>query len=112
MMRKLRSRSGESLTETLVALLISCLALLMLAGAVSAATRVVLRSRDRMTEYYAADGALAVRAGARGTLSVSLSDTSDSALDLEDIPADYYENDAFARHPVIAYAASETGDAP
>ena len=68
MMKKLRSRAGETLTETLVALLISALALLMLAGAVTSATRVITRSKDKMTEYYAADAALANRTGTGNTL--------------------------------------------
>ena len=106
-MKKLRSRAGESLTETLVALLISALALLMLAGAVTSATRVITRSKDKMTEYYAADAALANRTGTGNTLTVSLSDGS---LNLEGIQVAYYENDAFPSRPVIAYA--ETGGAP
>lgn len=50
--KKLSSRVGESITETLVALLVASLALLMLAGAVSAASRVVTRSRDWLESYY------------------------------------------------------------
>lgn len=56
--RKLRGRAGESIAETLVALLISALALLMLAGAVSSATNAVLRSKSKMTAYYATDTAM------------------------------------------------------
>lgn len=106
-MKKLRSRAGETLTETLVALLISALALLMLAGAVTSATRVITRSKDKMTQYYAADAALANRTGTGNTLTVLLSDGS---LNLEGIQVAYYENDAFPSRPVIAYA--ETGGAP
>ena len=42
--KKLKSAAGETIGETLVALLISSLALMMLAGAVSAATRMITRS--------------------------------------------------------------------
>lgn len=48
---KLRGKSGESIGETLVALLISALALMMLAGAVSAAANVVTKSRNAMDTY-------------------------------------------------------------
>jgi len=105
--KKLKSRAGETLTETLVALLISSLALLMLAGAISSATRVITLSKDRMTKYYAADATMAERKAARGSLTVTLTDSSGGELT---IPAQYYENDAFASHPVIAYA--ETGVTP
>lgn len=50
--RKLRSRAGESIGETLVALLISALALLMLAGAISSAGRIVTRNKESMDTYY------------------------------------------------------------
>ena len=53
--RKLRSRKGESIGETLVALLISALALLMLAGAVSSAANIVTTSKNKMETYYTAD---------------------------------------------------------
>ena len=49
--KKLRSRAGETIGETLVALLISSLALLMLAGAVSAASRAVQQSKTKIEEY-------------------------------------------------------------
>ena len=52
MMAKLRGSAGESIGETLVALLISALALLMLAGAVTSAARMVNTSKTAVTEYY------------------------------------------------------------
>ena len=52
MKNKLRSCVGESIGETLVALLIAALALLMLAGAVSSASRIVTRNKVAMEEYY------------------------------------------------------------
>ena len=48
---KLRGKTGESIGETLIALLISALALMMLAGAVSSAANVVNRSRAAMNTY-------------------------------------------------------------
>jgi len=51
-LKKLRSRAGESIGETLIALLISALALLMLAGAVSSASRIVTRNKTAMEDYY------------------------------------------------------------
>ena len=49
---KLRSRAGESIGETLIAMLVSALALLMLAGAVSSAANIVKKSNEAMSEVY------------------------------------------------------------
>ena len=56
-LKKLRGNAGESIAETLVALLISALALVMLAGAVSAASNIISKSNEKMNEYYADSGA-------------------------------------------------------
>ncbi|MBQ6346431.1 MAG: hypothetical protein IJI71_02600 [Clostridia bacterium] len=53
---KIRSISGESIGETLVALLISALALLMLAGAIGSASKIVTRNKTAMDEYYVGAG--------------------------------------------------------
>lgn len=50
--KKLRSRAGETIGETLVSLLIGALALTMLAGAVSTAGRLVNDSRNNLKNYY------------------------------------------------------------
>ena len=71
--KKLKSAVGETIGETLVALLISSLALMMLAGAVSAATRMITRSQTTMDAYYRANNALDARTGAPGgSLSIAL----------------------------------------
>lgn len=49
---KIRSNAGESIGETLVALLISALALLMLAGAISSAAGIVTRNKASIEAYY------------------------------------------------------------
>ncbi len=48
---KLRGRAGESIAETLIATLIAALALVMLAGAVASAARIVTTSRKAIEEY-------------------------------------------------------------
>lgn len=55
-LRKLRGRTGESIGETLVALLISALALVMLAGAIASATGIVTRSNEAIRQRYSASG--------------------------------------------------------
>jgi len=48
----LHDQLGESIGETLIALLISSLALLMLAGAISTAGRIITRNKNSMNSYY------------------------------------------------------------
>lgn len=50
--RKLMSTSGESIAETLVAVLISAFALLMLAGTVNTASNLITNSQTSMKTYY------------------------------------------------------------
>ena len=57
LMSKLRSVAGETIGETLVALLISALALTMLAGAIGAANNIISRSNKAMNDYYTKTGA-------------------------------------------------------
>ena len=52
--KKLHSRAGESIGETLVAVLISALALTMLAGAISTAARLITKNKTSMETYYSA----------------------------------------------------------
>lgn len=52
MVKKLRSTSGESIAETLVAVLIAALALLMLAGTVNSSSRIITKSQTNMERYY------------------------------------------------------------
>ena len=65
---KLRSRGGESIGETLVALLISALALVMLAGAIGSAARIMNESNEAAKNLYnAAAGPDANWSGIVGT---------------------------------------------
>lgn len=100
--QKLRSRAGESIGETLIALLISSLALLMLAGAISTTTRIVTHSNETMDNYYAADRNLANRSSGE-TMSVTLSDGENTW----NYSVNTYENATFATRRVIAYAPTE-----
>lgn len=101
---KLKSRAGESIAETLIALLISSLALLMLAGAVTSASRVVNLSKAKMADYYDKDAALAEFKGS-GSATVTLTD-ADTLTELQ-VFKDLGEsaNNAFANNVVVRYVA-------
>lgn len=51
-MQRLLNRSGESLIETITAVLIAALAILMLANSVASSRRVITQSEETMTGYY------------------------------------------------------------
>lgn len=102
--KKLKSLSGETLTETLVALLIAALALTMLAGAIAASSNVINKSRDRLEKYYEANeaesGVVQRKGGSsvEGGITITAEDISPQTCDIA-----YYENDKFDNYPVIAY---------
>lgn len=50
--QKLKSDSGETIAELLIALLISSLALIMLAGMINASANMVSTSRKTLEDYY------------------------------------------------------------
>lgn len=105
---KLRSNAGESLTETLVALLIAALAIVMLAGAVSAASNMVLTARDKLDKYYDANE-IVVQMDRDGS-SAEITITDKSSLTSKKIAEGdilYYRNDEFKKNPVVAYKLNE-----
>ena len=111
--KKLTSQAGESIGETLVALLISALALVMLAGAVSAGMRIVTNSKEKMDTYYKVNNAIVARATTAPTVngtavpdfSGSLTVTVDKLLPTGTIPpATYWKNETLSAMPVIVYS--------
>lgn len=105
--RKLKSRAGESIAETLIGMLIASLALVMLAGSISTATRLILTSKDRMDEYYAADGDMAKQTGEAATIEITLEGGGvEQIID----GVDCYGNDKFENMPVYSYVKKTTGE--
>ena len=70
-MRKLRSRRGETLVETLVSLLIVVLVMAFLATSIVAATRVNAKMRDVRYDGISEPASLTVSSG-RGTSSFTV----------------------------------------
>ena len=105
---KILSNSGESIAETLVALLIAALGLVMLAGAVTASFNIVKNSKDKMTEYYDESESL---------ISSNLSDLSSgkaiveknvgvSSEIIQEIPIKYGVITVFGDSPVVYFEIS------
>ena len=98
---KLRSGAGESIAETLVALLISALALVMLAGAISATARMITVSDKQMGKYYEGDTNLVQQSTSDGTLDITIKGLGTLQEYRNDV--NYYKNDAFSNSIVVAY---------
>ncbi len=101
--RKINSQTGESITETLVALLIAALALVMLAGAMSASTNIVLRSREKLKSYYdenEKDSGIVKKASKDNSGIISI---SEEGVMLQSISVYYFKNDVIGKMPVVSY---------
>lgn len=101
---KLRSSNGESLTETLVALLIAAIALVMLASMISSTTRIVTQSKTKMTEYYEANKTVAAQTG-EGTddASVTITDDASDTINGQQYSVTAYLNQSFSSTPIASY---------
>ncbi len=100
MIKKLKSRSGESIAETLVAVLIAALALLMLAGTINSSSNMITKSSSALDAYYQANNAVENRTDSAGSSTVTVSDGGTAWITCS---ADIYENDELGSTPVTAY---------
>ena len=105
----LKDENGESIGETLVALLISAVAIIMLAGAINTAMRVVIESRNKLDTYYSKNDGLAAMSSGGKEGKVTITDgSSDDPLTIPVYDINYYENNDFASTPVISYKKSSS----
>lgn len=104
---KLQSEKGESISETLIALLISSLALLMLAGAVTAGTRVITESVKKMDTYYVNESNMVNRIGSSpiGIKIVLKASGPEETFTLSNLPISVQccNNDTFGHSIVYSY---------
>ena len=120
-MRKIKKKlsviSGESISETLIALLVASLALVMLAGAISSGSNSITKSKDKLDKYYNATEDVVTRSSASpeeySYSSVSgamiITDQAGSAgiqFNSAGEPVVFYENNEFSNRPLIAYKKS------
>lgn len=112
--KKLRNRAGESIAETLIALLISCLALVMLAEAMSASSGIITKSRNKLKRYYNAAQNMDIRNEVNteayyteGTGTAKIEDlypaVGEKKIQEQSKTIKFYENGEFGGTPVIAY---------
>jgi Tfp pilus assembly protein PilV len=86
---RLREQKGESIAEVLISLLISAVALVMLASMINTSARLVSDSRKKLTAYYAANEAL--------TKNEAIGTTNTATLVLT------YQNNAKDQFPGMEY---------
>lgn len=118
---KLSGSAGETLVETLVALLLSSIALVMLAGAVNSSARIVKRSRAALMRYYdrneSAHGVIKTVHGCGTEVpgGITLEDAEDASyggLEPHSFDAEYFVNDVLGDtddKKVIAYTIRHAG---
>lgn len=109
---RLGSRSGESIAESLIALLVSSIGLLMLAGMLNGSTMMIVRSRKTVGSYYAGNNKLEEKAGdPSGTVNMVFKD-EEGKIREEAFPVIYYVNRTVGKRPVISYRPEIQGEQP
>lgn len=111
--KRLKSQTGESIGEVLIALLISSLALVMLAGMISATNNMVKKSETVMNDYYACNNELEALTATRSNVtkttgSITITGTY---LNTGSIGVDFFENKSLG-DKVYSYALSTTPPSP
>ncbi len=106
-MKKLCGSTGESLAETLIAVLIIAVALTMLASMITATSSLIKKSEDTMDRYYTESEKLetfsAPGSESDPKVTFTVTSVSDPSLRIGDVPVQYAENTIFSKYPVIAY---------
>ncbi len=107
--RKWKSRSGESITEVLVALLISAVALVMLASMITASSRLITQSKDRMESYYKNSNSLADHGEtgggtvSTGVVRLTKAGEGESTVTVQEWDDVNYATNSSVKDPVVAY---------
>ena len=100
LMKRLRSESGESIAEVLVALLIAAVALMMLASMISSTVSIVNKSKTKMDEYYQKNAILELQTSPTATPSLTIQNESSTVQETPTV--ELYENGTFNKK-VYAY---------
>ncbi|MBR2547688.1 MAG: hypothetical protein IKF07_05820 [Eubacterium sp.] len=99
--RKLHSRRGETIAETLISMLIAALALTMLAGAIAFSFNMIQESRKNLAAYYENSNKMATFPdGSTSSGTVTIKGGGDVT---KDYTVTVVENNAFKRIKVVAY---------
>lgn len=109
-LRKLKSRTGESLVEVLVSLLIAALALTMLASTIATSSKIITQSKDKMEDYYDQNNAMAGQSQ-DGALTAALTISgSDVSLTGDDLSISFSINTEVGSTKVVSYWLEGEGE--
>lgn len=109
MVKKLKSKKGESISEVLIALLVSALAVVLLAGMINASTEMIQKSKNKMEKYVNAEnGIVEQNADDPDTGRVTVQVNNQAAKLTDDtpdtgIPVKYYTNSESGKYTVRSY---------
>ena len=108
-MDRLKSRAGESISEVLIAVLVSAVGLVLLAGMISSTHHLIQSSKETIHNYAASDAALVEKDGDSGKEGTVVLKIASSSVRLTDddhtapISVVYYENPGIPDSDVISY---------
>ena len=108
---KVKSSKGESIAETLIALLISLAGLTMLAYMITSGGKLVMGSKEVLKEYYEANNEVASQnegSGERLTITLAPDGGGQEAMAAQTFDAFSYKNETLRKTPVIAYHVDKT----
>lgn len=105
--KRLRSQAGETIAEVLIALLISVLALTMLAMMISSTVGLVNASKEKMNDYYTGNAVLEMQTASAGTVEVKI-EAEDRKVNITMPSVNLFENTVFNK-TVYAYGTNQSG---
>ena len=97
---RIKNNKGDSIAEVLVALLISSVALVMLASMISSSSSLTEKSKNLMRTYYDSSVAITERSGSSVAGSVNIKENG-SVVGTYNVT--YYINDDISGDPVVTY---------
>lgn len=108
----LQSQAGETLVETLVAILISALSLVLLASAITSSSNMIRTSNDKLDKYYTENNRLVQRSASDGDVGITLTVSADGdsvTRNYADKSPKLYKNSEAGPVEVIAYGVEKNG---
>ena len=106
LIRKIKSRAGESLAEVLIAVLIIAVSAMLLAGMISSTLSIVTRSEAAYEEYYQENEKLETFSGSTPstvTVKLTVNDGSGGTYNIDDISVNCAKNERLSSHTVVSY---------
>ena len=106
LIRKIKSRAGESLAEVLIAVLIIAVSAMLLASMISSTLSIVTRSETAYEEYYQENETLETFSSSTPstvTINITGSDGSEAGYSIAPIDVNCAKNERISSHTVVSY---------